>query len=129
VAIRVLNTSVLYVEDEYIIRTEVQEMLEKRISKIFVAKDGIEGLEMYNKYLPDIIITDIKMPNMNGIEMVKKIRNKNPNIPIIITSGFEKEFDKFTEMNITQYIVKPVDIMKLYLELNAAYDIVKKSRK
>lgn len=128
-AIRVLNTSVLYVEDEYIIRTEVQEMLEKRISKIFVAKDGIEGLEMYNKYLPDIIITDIKMPNMNGIEMVKKIRNKNPNIPIIITSGFEKEFDKFTEMNITQYIVKPVDIMKLYLELNAAYDIVKKSRK
>lgn len=103
-----LDYIILYVEDEFITRLEVQGILESRYEKVYVAKNGIVGLELFKSVCPDIIITDIKMPEMDGIKMVINIRKVNKNIPIIVASAFEKEFFKFEELKISDYIIKPI---------------------
>lgn len=118
------NISVLYVEDEFIIRKDIKRLLEKKVSAVYAGSDGHEGILLYDKYKIDIIITDIRMPNVDGIELIKYIRKTNTKIPIIVTSGFDKEFYKLNTLNISQYIIKPVDEIALYLELNKAYDLI-----
>ena len=68
---------VLYVEDEDIIREQLERLLKRIVSEVVTACDGKQGLEFFDKYAPDIIVTDIKMPKMNGLEMSKAIRNSD----------------------------------------------------
>jgi len=60
--------TILYVEDEEGIRNHLTRFLKNFCSSLFVAVNGEDGLEQYKKYSPDIVISDIKMPKMNGIE-------------------------------------------------------------
>ena len=68
--------SVLYAEDEEGIRNNINEILKQLFKKTFVAKNAKEAFNMYESNKPDLIITDIKMPNETGIELIKKIRKK-----------------------------------------------------
>lgn len=56
------------------------------MKNVYIASDGEQGLKLYHEVSPDIIITDIQMPNMNGLEMIRQINNRN--IPIIVTTAF-----------------------------------------
>ncbi len=109
------KVSVLYVEDQLDIQKEFIDILELFVDKVNVASNGQEGLEQYQNELPDIIITDIQMPIMSGLQMIKKIRETDKEIPIIITSAFEdsKYLMEAISLGVEHYILKPVILQKL----------------
>jgi diguanylate cyclase (GGDEF)-like protein len=111
------NTTILYVEDEEDIQRTTAEILGKFVKKIILAKDGIEGLELFksNSETIDIIISDVNMPKMDGLEMSKAIKEINHNIPIIITSAYSDTdyLLKSIDIGIDKYVLKPIDIEQL----------------
>ncbi|WP_151948717.1 EAL domain-containing response regulator [Aliarcobacter butzleri] len=111
------NMSILYVEDEKDLREVTHEILKSFTKNQYIAENGQEGLELLKKYEKniDLIVTDINMPILNGLEMAKEIKNINPNIPIIITTAFSnKEYLlESIDIGIDKYVLKPIDIAKL----------------
>jgi len=103
--------TILYVEDNDGIRYETSKALNRYAKELFVAKDGQEGLALYKKYKPDIVITDIKMPNMSGIDMSKAIKKINSEQTIIITTAHNESayFMEAIELQLSGFILKPVD--------------------
>lgn len=111
------SVTILYVEDEQDARDELAYFLESKVAKLYQAKDGEEGLEIYKAHQNeiDIIISDIQMPRLNGLDMSKEIKNINPDAPIVITSAFNDSHYLFKaiELGISHYVTKPVDLMQL----------------
>jgi len=105
------NLSVLYVEDEADLRQSVASYLSKIFDTVVVCVDGSDGLEQYKKQKPDIIISDILMPNMNGIEMLKIIKDIHPSQNIIITSAYTESefFIDSIKLGVGSYIIKPIN--------------------
>ena len=102
--------TVLYVEDEESIRRNMIPILSLFFKDVHVASDGKMGLDLFHKHPIDIIVTDIQMPNMSGLEMIEKIRVKSPDIPVIITTAFS-ELDYFIssiELKVDHYLLKPI---------------------
>ena len=104
------NIKILYVEDDEIARENGIEYLQNFFEQIYEASDAIKALQLYEKYQPDIIITDIQMPKLNGLEFVKKIRQKDKKTQIIIITAFcDKDYLlKAIELGLVKYLVKPV---------------------
>ncbi|AXH12284.1 response regulator transcription factor [Halarcobacter bivalviorum] len=105
------DLKILCVEDEENISKLLKNAIGENFYSFAIAKDGIEGLEKFEKVSPDIIITDIMMPKLDGLEMTKKIKELNDSIPIIILSAFsEKEkLLKAIDLGISKYFIKPFD--------------------
>jgi len=105
------NFTLLYVEDEENTRELLKKILNLYFNKIYIANNGKEGLECYKKYKPDIIISDIMMPKMNGIEMSKKIKEDNPEqIVLFFTAFSDTEFlIEAIKLGINGYLFKPLD--------------------
>ena len=106
------NLNVLYVEDHEDCRTSTYLLLEDFFNEVIVAEDGLDGLEKMKNFDFDLIITDIMMPNMNGIEMIKEIKKIDTQIPIIILSAYS-DTDFFVEtikLGIDGYILKPMNL-------------------
>ncbi|MBT8351326.1 MAG: response regulator [Deltaproteobacteria bacterium] len=106
-----LKKKVLFVDDESNILKSYNRMLRKMPWQIFTALSGEKALELLNKETMDIIITDIKMPNMHGIDLVKNIRKIDTNIPIVVCSGYHgmKEDDNMRFYNIAAFLEKPLE--------------------
>jgi DNA-binding response OmpR family regulator len=104
------NIKILYVEDDEIARENGVEYLENFFETIYEASDAIIALQLYEKYKPDIIITDIQMPKLNGLEFIKRIRQKDKKTQIIIITAFcDREYLlKAIELQLVKYLVKPV---------------------
>ena len=104
------NIKILYVEDDEIARENGIEYLQNFFEQIYEASDAIIALQLYEKYQPDIIITDIQMPKLNGLEFVKRIRQKDKKTQIIIITAFcDKDYLlKAIELGLVKYLVKPV---------------------
>ena len=103
--------SILYVEDDDALRVKMLEFLQMIFDRVYPAENGKKGLEAFNMYSPDIIITDIKMPVMDGLEMANQVKQKNPDTPIIITTAFS-EVDfliRAIEIRVDRYVLKPID--------------------
>jgi len=105
-------SSILFVEDEPEVQFELKRFLQRYSSEVITAKDGEEGLELFKKHIPDIVISDIKMPKMNGIDMAKKMKKLVPNQIIIFTTAHSDNsyFLEAIEMQVDGYILKPVDL-------------------
>ncbi len=103
--------SVLYVEDESAIRSEVATYLSKIFKSVVKAKSGEEGLGLFLKGSFDVVITDIKMPGMNGIEMLRKIKKINPRQEMIVVSAYTEvsSFVDSIKVGVAGYIIKPID--------------------
>jgi len=101
------NLKVLYVEDEKFTRMLVKKLLEKENIAVSEAANGVLGLKKYYEMIPDLIITDLAMPEMDGFEMIAKIRDKNPTIPIIVTTAYREEADRACCM-VNDCIFKPI---------------------
>jgi len=115
--------TLLYVEDELFTREMVIEYLSEYFESIYVAIDGEEALELYKKYQPDMIITDIQIPKLNGLELVTAVREKNIHIPILITTAYTNTeyLLEAVELNLITYLIKPIDEEKLEFALNRAF--------
>lgn len=111
--------TILYVEDESDLQEEVYQNISPFVKRMYRASNGVEGFERYKEHQKDIdlIITDILMPKMNGIDMVDKIRGLDQEIPVIYSTAFsDVEYMKKTiEQLAMGYIIKPIDI-ELMLE-------------
>lgn len=102
---------VLLVEDEENLSRLLKEAIGDAFYSFGTAREGREGLELYKKIKPDIVITDIMMPNMSGLEMAKEIRKTSRDIPIIILSAFSEK-EKLLgaiDIGVTKYFLKPFD--------------------
>jgi CheY-like chemotaxis protein len=112
--------TVLYVEDNLETQRLIKRILDKKCKEVYVANDGLQGLALYEEKRPDIVISDIVMPNLNGIEMSEKIRKINPKqIISLFTAYTEPEFqEKANELKIDAYILKPFDEKQFFNSLN-----------
>ena len=79
---------VLVVEDEFGLQEIFRDILYMEGYEVKVAVDGVDGYEVYCKFKPDLVFTDVVMPNMSGLELVRKIRETEPDIKVIYVSGF-----------------------------------------
>ena len=118
--------SALYVEDEKEIKETVHLIMGKMFREFFTASTGKEGLDFYieNKDDIDIIITDINMPEMDGLTMSERIREIDPSIPIIITTAHnDKNFlHKAIEVGVSRFVLKPLDLKKLVKEVDKSIE-------
>ena len=107
--------SILYVEDDKVIRDVFGKILKKYTQTLFVAEHGADGLEIYDQFKPDIIITDIEMPEMDGLEMSAKIRESDFEIPIILTTAYNDEnvFLEAIDIGVDKFLIKPISLDKL----------------
>lgn len=81
------HPTILLVEDETLLREGIQEILEVNGFKVIGASDGAEALEWLDQVPVTLVVSDLVMPNMNGMEFVRLVREKFPQLPIIIASG------------------------------------------
>ena len=116
--------SLLYAEDEEGIRNNVQEILECLFKNLYLAKNGEEAFEIYQEKKPDLIITDINMPKLNGIDLIKKIRKHDSKVRIVIVSA-HTDLDYMlnaVELHLVKYIIKPITEAKLINAFEAFID-------
>jgi CheY-like chemotaxis protein len=99
------DLNILYVEDESVTRMAVTRVLQKRVGKVFAAQNGKVGLELFKENNPDIVLTDLQMPVMDGWELISEIRKMSKDVPIIVISAYE--YDN-TEGQVSDSIVKPL---------------------
>ncbi|HIP12298.1 MAG TPA: hybrid sensor histidine kinase/response regulator [Arcobacter sp.] len=118
---KINDISILYVEDEKGVREGLADILKFFCTELHIACDGVEGLELYKKYIPNIVISDIRMPNMDGVEMANKIRQIKESQHIIFTSAHsnDKYFIDAIELQVDGYILKPVNIEKLNKKIDS----------
>lgn len=111
--------NVLYVEDNLSLKNSMSLYLKKLFLEVVTANDGLEGLECYQSQKFDIVITDLSMPRMNGLEMLKEIRKLDENQAILITSAHSESEYMFgaIKLGVDGYIIKPVDFAQLNQEL------------
>jgi CheY-like chemotaxis protein len=104
---------ILVVDDEESIRYLYREELEEEGFQVEVAGNGEEALEKLPFFKPDLITLDIKMPGMNGIETLKRIRESERKLPIIMCSAYGEYKQDFTTWASDAYIVKCADLTEL----------------
>jgi len=132
------NLSLLYVEDDKNLREKSVELFEFLFKKVYVAKDGEDGLQLYqdfydaNQNYIDLVISDIKMPLMDGLNMAKNIYKRNKNQKILITSAYDdkKYLLKLIEMGVEGFLQKPLaseDIKKVLFDVCSKINKEKKA--
>lgn len=114
--------SILYIEDDEGVRKINLRILNRLFDSVYEASDGKIGYELYLERKPHIIITDIKMPRLDGISLAKKIRQNDKKTKIIITTAFSdsKYLLEAVELNLERYLVKPLTKRNLLPALEKA---------
>lgn len=107
--------NILHVEDDKLVAASVSKTLARYNQNIYTCYDGKEALDIIEKHQIDIIITDIQIPKLDGLELVKILREKELDTHIIITTAFNDTnyFKKAIDLNVEKFIEKPIDIKKL----------------
>ncbi len=124
------DLKILFVEDE----NNISKLLKNAVSDYFysfiTAKDGKEGIEKYKSTSPDIVISDIMMPNLDGLEMTKELRKIDENLPIIILSAFsdKEKLLKAIDLGINKYFIKPFNPEELLEYLSTLAEKLDKQR-
>lgn len=109
------EVSILYVEDDDAIRENLVIFLSRRFRSVYTAQNGKDGLELFKEKNPDIVITDIQMPVMDGLRMAEEIKKISRDTPVIISTAFNDVpyLMKAIELEIDGYIQKPIKYEKL----------------
>lgn len=116
--------TVLCAEDESNILNVITEMISPHVKQLIKARNGEEAYNLYKRYNPDIIITDINMPKISGLELVKMIRENDYETKVIVLTAYSdvNTLLEATELRLTKYLVKPISIKELYAALVMAAD-------
>jgi len=108
--------SLLYVEDDALLREAVATLLETRFQRVITAADGVEALKIVAEDKPDIVLTDICMPKLDGLELATRLKATHSDIPVIIATAFT-EVDhllKAIELGVSGFVSKPLDYEQLF---------------
>ena len=112
--------SIMLVEDETSIRETMAEFLAEEGFEILQAADGLEALEVFRENQPDLIILDLMLPKLDGLEVCKAIRQKS-NVPIIMVTARDEEIDKLLglELGADDYITQPFSLREMKARIKA----------
>ena len=119
-----MKYKILYCEDNKDLRATFELIVKDRYDNILLAENGEDGFEKYKELKPDIIITDIDMPKLDGLQLTKRVRDIDKNIPIVIATSNDDK-DSFTEaikLHVDRFLVKPIKKSQL---LNVLDNLVK----
>jgi len=119
-----MELSILFIEDDKVIRENYLAFLKQKFEKIYEAEDGLNAYQIYLEKKPDILIIDIDLPKLNGLELLKKIREKDLSTKaIMFTGNTDTSFLlQAAELKLTKYLVKPVSKNELKDALNLVKD-------
>jgi len=114
------NFTILYVEDDIDTQELMSNILKMTFGEVFIASNGEEGLKLYKEKRPDIVLSDISMPIMDGLKMSELIKKINPDQLIALFTAFsDPEYQKkAAELEIDTYIMKPLDEKQFFNSLN-----------
>ncbi len=120
-----IDYSVLYIEDDEEILENVTFLLNRYVQKVYTAKDGEEGLESYFQNKPDIIVSDINIPKLDGLSLVAKIRDDDKEIPIIMMTAYKdsERLLKAIDIGVSSYVTKPFTLNHLKEAIEKAIDL------
>ena len=115
--------TILYVEDDLEVRVHIVEFLQRYVKEVYACSSSEEGLTLYAKYQPDILLLDINLGGMSGIEMASIIRQNDEKVRILISTAYtNKEFMlQAIELSLTRYLVKPVTSEELVKALEKCW--------
>lgn len=121
---------ILFVEDEVKIREHIANSLAYMVKEVKQASNGEEALQVMQSFSPDIIITDLEMPKMGGVEFIQKVRQNDKNILIVVvTAHTNSEYLlELIDMHIEHFIVKPINFEKLFEVLQKCEDAILKMK-
>lgn len=109
------SLTILFVEDDNDVKSWVSKSIDGVFKNLILAKNGDEGLKKFKKYNPDIVITDIVMPIIDGLEMTKQIKSISRSTPVIVLSAFSDQ-DRLLgaiDAGVNKYLIKPVEMQEL----------------
>lgn len=106
-------SKILIVEDEAAQRLLYETEIVDMGHEVVLASDGVEAIDMVRKEKPDLVILDLMMPNMHGLDSLRKVLSINPNIPVIIHTAYSHYKDNFMSWAAEEYIVKSADLSEL----------------
>jgi len=117
--------SVLVIDDDPLIRKTLASYFSKKGFEAVLAENGEEGLQKYEEHIPDLVILDIRLPDVDGLEVLGRIREKNPSAGIIIMTAYDdmKTTIEAIKSGAFEYLVKPLDYVELDLTIDKAFQI------
>ncbi|WP_321329823.1 response regulator [uncultured Ilyobacter sp.] len=126
-----MNIRVLLVEDDNMARKRLKRVIEKEGYEVIAAHDGLEGLELFKSERPDVVITDVKMPKIDGIEVMHRIKEMSKTTEVILITGHGDIDMAIVALRdgALDYIKKPIDIDQLIVSLGRAKEKVQERKK
>ena len=111
--------TILLVEDNLELRKKFRNILNTYVEEVYETSNGEDAIEIFTKFNPTILITDFKMPVMDGLELVTFIRRVNKDMPIVVISAYTDTdaLVNFASLHLMQYLIKPIDFMQLNIVL------------
>ncbi len=111
------SATVLIIDDEESLRKCMAAFLEDRNFRVVMARDGVEGLDLFERERPDIVLTDLRMPDVDGLEVLLRVREISPEIPLIVVSGTDRIDDSVEALRLgaSDYILKPIEDMSVLI--------------
>lgn len=118
--------TILFVEDDHKAVGLLRDMSARKFPDIavYVAENGEAGIEFCRKHHPDIVVTDINLPGIDGVRMAAEIKRGKPDTKFIVLTGYsDKTYQQqFHDIDIHDFLVKPVDLQKLFAAIQACID-------
>jgi DNA-binding response OmpR family regulator len=116
------NESVLLIEDDPSIVSGLELNLSLEGYEVYSASDGETGLKVAREKQPDVILLDIMLPRMNGLEVLRRLRERDPDIPVLVLSARGEDADKIVGLKLgaDDYIAKPFSLHEVLARINAS---------
>jgi two-component system response regulator AtoC len=107
--------NILVADDDRTIAHLIKEIIERRGDTALVAYDGDQAIKIFNNFKVDLIITDLKMPNVDGLSLIRLVREKNNTIPIIIITGYgsDENYTLAQSYGVTSFLSKPCSVIDI----------------
>lgn len=120
------DISLLYVEDEASTREQVSRVLATRGYRLAIAENGQQGLDFFQELAPDIVLTDIMMPGLSGLEMSRAIRSMSPEVQIACMTAFSDTgyLIEAIDIGVNQFVLKPMEFQRLFTALDRCQEMV-----
>ena len=112
---KISELTLLYVEDDRELREQFVRILQSKFKQVIEAEDGLQALEKYELHNPDMMLVDINIPKIDGLEVIELVRRNDKHTPIIVLSAYSDQIKllKAIKLGLSDYLIKPVPQKKL----------------